>query len=711
MLTNARNSYFILALTLSFSLKAALPELSSIEPLQFDEDSQRLVARGDARLEFDDTRVKADRITYYQDYMLADANGNVTITQDGQRLLAERISFDVSENIFAFDKMRTGKWPYYVSGLSGGGTAEESSIQASRLYYGNPGPFSLNVQAREAKYTNDYSGQSISVDGATLRLGNMPFFYLPSYRHRLGENIGMVDFNVGSDSKLGQHLQTTTLFSLNSWLRTGANIDYYSERGILAGPTSQYVYHSPTQSIRGALTTGYIRDKGDISDLKLDSLNRPIEQNRGFAEWRHKHKHGERFTTTASLSYWEDSEVTRDFRDDIFNENQRPDTFFEAAYAGDNFFLSVFSRFRPNDFQLIQERLPEVRFDLLPTEFSNTNIYHRASASYVQLREKFDGNIPVLNFEKETERVDLTYRVERLFKLKDWLTLTPIAGARISNYSDREVKSLAIKKKYSREIFELGFDLEARAYASYPTINETWKVDGLRHIVRPVVRYRHFSDPDAFNEIAAIDRQVFDLNRPLLDLSDLRNVDEISNTHLVRLGVETLFQTRANDYGSRNLAALNLYQDILFKKNISYDKSTQETFNATWVELVLSPAPWLKFDLASRFHTERIALQELRTRTALKSGGIWELGLSTDLLNERINQYRLDFVYRINERHDLLADINFDAEKGDLIRARLGVRTRIGSTWELLYALTFRENALRESDLSFDIQMHLTNNN
>ncbi|MEC9228557.1 MAG: hypothetical protein VYA21_06970, partial [Verrucomicrobiota bacterium] len=439
MLTNARNSYFILALTLSFSLKAALPELSSIEPLQFDEDSQRLVARGDARLEFDDTRVKADRITYYQDYMLADANGNVTITQDGQRLLAERISFDVSGNIFAFDKMRTGKWPYYVSGLSGGGTAEESSVQESRLYYGNPGPFSLNVQAREAKYTNDYSGQSISLDGATLRLGNMPFFYLPSYRHRLGENIGMVDFNVGSDSKLGQHLQTTTLFSLNSWLRIGANIDYYSERGILTGPTSQYVYHSPTQSIRGALTSGYINDKGDLSDLKLDSLNRPIEHNRAFAEWRHKHNHGERFATTASLSYWEDSEVTRDFRDDIFNENQRPDTFFEAAYAGDNFFLSVFSRFRPNDFQLIQERLPEVRLDLLPAEFSDTNIYHQASASYVQLREKFDGNIPALNFEKETERVDLTYRVERLFKLKDWLTLTPIAGARISNYNDREV--------------------------------------------------------------------------------------------------------------------------------------------------------------------------------------------------------------------------------------------------------------------------------
>ena len=106
-----------------------------------------------------------------------------------------------------------------------------------------------------------------------------------------------------------------------------------------------------------------------------------------------------------------------------------------------------------------------------------------------------------------------------------------------------------------------------------------------------------------------------------------------------------------------------------------------------------------------------MALQELRTRTALKSGGVWELGLSTDLLNEHINQYRLDFIYRINERHDFLTDLNFDAEKGDIIRARLGVRTRVGSTWELLYALTFRENARRESDFSFDIQMHLADNN
>ena len=225
--------------------------------------------------------------------------------------------------------------------------------------------------------------------------------------------------------------------------------------------------------------------------------------------------------------------------------------------------------------------------------------------------------------------------------------------------------------------------------------------------MRPALRYRYYSDPNDVNEIAAIDRQVFDLKRPLLDLSDLRNVDQIAKTHLIRLGVENLFQTRSKDYGSRTLAALNFYQDIIFEKNLRYDGDEEDSFNATWTELVLNPAPWLKFDLASRFRTESFTLEELRTGTRIKSGEIWQLGLSTYLLNKRIDQYRLDHIYLINERLSLLTDVNFDANSSKLTRVRLGLRTRIGSTWELVYAITLREDARRESDVSFEIQLHL----
>ncbi len=685
----------------------AMPELSSIEPLEFDESAQRLVARGDARLEFEQTRVRADRITYYQEYSLADALGNVEITREGSRLIADRLSYDAENSIFSVDILRTGQWPLYISGVSAGGTAEDTTVHGATLYYGNPSKFGLSVSSDEVKYIKGES-EYVQMDGATFRIGSVPFFYLPTYTHyTAGGSPYYVDANGGLDGKLGAYLQTTTLLPITPWLRAGLNLDYYTKRGPLAGPAAQYVYDSANQSIIGALSTGAIHDHGNRGE---DTFEDPIDSDRGFADWRHQHHIGERFTATASATYWSDSEVARDFREDVFSDNQRPDTFAEGIYAGDNFFVSAFGRFRPNGFQLVQERLPELRFDLLPVPIFNTGAYQRFSASYVRLRENFGKNELDITEETKADRFDLTYRIERPISLSDWLTLTPLAGARITQYQNQEIDATQfypVENEFTREIYELGFDLEARAYTSYPTVNDTWDVDGLRHLVRPVVRYRYFSDPDALNKIAAIDRQVFDLERPLLDLSDLRNTDAIDQTHLVRLGVENLYQTRAAGYGSRTLAALNFYQDVLFEKGTRYDGEKENTFNATWVELALTPAPWLKFDLASRFDSESLSLEELRTRTTIKSGEIWQLGLSTDLLNSQIAQYRIDFIYRFNERYAFLSDCRFDAETGDVTRASIGLRTRLGSTWEVIYAITFREDARRESDYEFNVSLKL----
>ena len=715
--------YSLLLLISKFSLplSAALPELSSIEPLEFDEAAQRLIARGDARLDFQGTRLNADRITYYQEYSLADALGNVAISRDGYRLIADKLSYDTQESVFAVDILRTGQWPIYIAGVSAGGTIESTTLQGATIYYGNPGRFTPNVSADRIDFTSEQGGK-LKMGATTFRIGNLPIAKLPGYTHYIDQTPLLLEVNAGSDSELGTYLQTTTLFPVNSWLRAGANLDLYSKRGVLAGPTAQYSYNSESQTITGALSTGYIDDQGDPEP---GLYNQAIDSERGFVEWRHQHHIGERINITASASYWSDSEVTRDFRDDYFSDNQQPDSFVEAVYAGDNYFLSAFGRFRPNDFQLVQERLPEVRFDLLPVPVFNTGAYQRFSASYAHLEEDFGQVIPEIDQDSQSDRFDFTYRIERPILLTDWLTLTPLAGARVTHYENQEIDPLALGRyndpygtptpselkddQYTREIYEVGFDLEARAYATYATQNKMWEINGLRHLVRPVLRYRYYSDPDAKDEIAVIDRTAFDLNRPMLDLSDLRNVDSISETHLTRLGVENLFQTRAEGYGSRTLAALNFYQDILFEKNTRYDGDKQDTFNATWIELVLSPAPWLKFDLASRFQTQSMSLEELRTRTSIRSGEIWEIGLSTVFLHDKIDQYRIDFIYRINERYSFLADTRYDAETGEFTSTEFGINTRLNNAWEIIYGLTFRQDSSRESDFEFTVRLQLAN--
>ena len=703
-------------------LKAALPELSSIEPIEFDETAQRLIARGDARLDFQDTRLSADRISYYKQFGLAEASGNVAIMKEGYRLIADRLNFEMQENVFSVDSLRTGQWPIYFTSEEAGGTVENSLFENITVYHGEPHFLTPSISSRRMEYF-DKEGGILKLGATTFKIGKVPFLVLPGYEHKIRSGSPFfIDTDFGNRSELGTYFQTTTLFSVRSWLRLGANLDVYTKRGVLAGPTAQYLYSTKTQTISGALSTGYISDQDDSPN---DVNNEPIDPERGFVKWRHQHHIGERININAVADYWSDSEVIRDFRQDYYRRNQQPDTFVEGVYAGNNYLFSAFGRFRPNEFQLIQERLPEVRFDMLPVPVFKTGAYQRFSTSYAHLREDFDPVVPSIEKESSSDRFDLTYRLERPTPLADWLSFTPLVGARFTHYENQEFDPTAfsifnvgsgitpspadsIASSYTRDLYEFGFDLEAQAYATYTTVNRTWDVNGLRHLLKPVLRYRYISDPGSENEIAPIDRTAFNLNRPLLNLSDLRNVDTIPKTHLARLGVENLFQTKAKSYGSRTLAALNFYQDILLERGTRYDGDEEKAFHATWVELFLNPAPWLKFDLASRFKTDTAMLEELRSRASIISGEIWEIGLSTDFLRDQIDQFRIDFMRRVNERISFIADARYDLETNQFTRTEFALATKLKNTWTIIYAVVFRQDAVREDDVQFSVRLNLS---
>ena len=171
--------------------------------------------------------------------------------------------------------------------------------------------------------------------------------------------------------------------------------------------------------------------------------------------------------------------------------------------------------------------------------------------------------------------------------------------------------------------------------------------------------------------------------------------------------MENLFQTRANNYGSRTLAALNFYQDILFERGTRYDGDPGRSISCDVVELVLNPAPWLKFDVASRFKTDSAALEELRSRVLIRSGEIWQIGLSSDFLRDRIDQFRIDFMYRVNERITLLTDARYDLETDQFTRTEFALQTKLNNTWTLIYAIIFRQDAVREDDIAFSLRLNL----
>ena len=700
---------FFLIFALPAALMASLPELSSIDPIEYDEAAQRLVARGDARLNLEATEIRADQITYYQEYGLADAFGDAAILREGYRMIGDRISFDANDRVFTVQDPRTGAWPLYAKGQEAGGTMEDMSLENARIYYTEPGLFTPNIKARSVRFQEHGARKSLEIKGATFQIGKFPFFYLPTFTYYVTEAPFYLDVDAGRNGNLGTYLQTTTLIPLTPGLRLGANIDYYGKRGALIGPATQYVYDKGTQRMVGAFSSGLIEDKGKTG---RDINGNLIDPSRSFIEWRHQHHIGERVSLQANLSYRSDSEVMRDFREDIFNDDQRPDSFAEAVYTGDNFLLSAFTRFNPADYARIQERLPEFRFDYLPSPIGKLGVYQQAAVSYARIRDDLNA---VPSFDGTTfrgyDRFDLSYQLLRPVQLKNWLTFTPVAAARYSHYMNQEVEPTpapAPENSTSLSRFAIGFDLAAQAQATYATRNSIWNVEGLRHTLRPSLKYRYFSKPDDQDNAVPIERRASDLKRPILDLSELRDLDDLAETHLVRLGLENSFQTRAKQYGSRTLAALNFYQDILLEREqVKYDNTQPDTLHATWVELILKPAPWLKFDLAARIATRDMSLEELRSRTTLMSGDAWRLSLSTDLLLDRVNQYRLYYLHRLSENQSFLANTRFNADTNTFDYTRIGLLTDLGSAWEILYSITLRRDPIRESEIEFSVGLNL----
>ncbi len=719
MLINARSFFILTLLFVQLTLCATLPELSSIDPIEYDEKAQRLIAKNDAQLQLDQISVKADRITYYREYSLADATGNVVINAQGIRLLAERLSYDGENKEFAMDNVRTGYWPYHLSAKSAGGTNNYTSFSETTLYYGTPGRMTPNIKANSVNF-NSVNSSTITFEKATVRLGRIPIFYIPSYTHYFNEAPLHLDATTGSDSQLGVYLQTTSLGQINPSLRAGINLDLYTKRGFLIGPAAQYSHSSKSHSLVGAFSSGIIRDSADSF---IDNNGEGTSSTRGFAEWRHRHQIGKRFELGTSLSYWSDSEVTQDFRKPYFNKNRRPDNFTEASYLGDNYLVSAFGRFASGNFHLTQQRIPEVRLDVFPIPLWTTGTYHYGSASYSLLREDFiepfvNGINPILIDAEYTQyqRLEMIYSIQRPLRLKDWVTLTPLASTRLTHYQNQKMDTTAADEfglspnnKTSRQIHSFGFDLEARAHANYPTINKVWGINGLRHTLRPIVKYRYYLKDNKNNQIAAIERRAFNLSRPIIDLNDMRYSDTLNPTQLLRIGVENLYQTRSEGYGSRNLASLNVYQDVLLDTDNyeRYDNQPSESLHASWVELMLRPAPWLRFDMSARFKTKDLTIEQLMTRSTLINGETWQIGLSTDMLRKHINQYRIDFICKLSERYALFTDVRFDGQTNEFTHTRIGINTKIGNLWQLIYALTFRNNTSRESDFSFTVNLRL----
>lgn len=677
---------WVLLTSISFSKQ---PQLSSDNPIEFDGATKIMVARGEATFIHENLTVIADEISYDQSKRIAEARGNVRVTYGNIRHVSEELLYDVLEKRLKSGPFRMGSPPYYAVGEELDGTANEVNLLNTKVYFQEPSQLALNLEAKNVRF---YPDKRIEADNPTFSLGDNPIFSLPSFSQEQGQKYIQLKGRLGYQGHLGAYIKNNPLIPVSKNLSVGVGFDAYTERGVLLGPAYAWQINPLKNGGISRLQSGYIDDSGDP---EVDSQGNIIDTDRYFIDFQHLQPIGNRFQIAANISAWSDSEVMRDFRPEEFHENQQPDSFVEAVYKGEKFFVSSFARVRPNDFQLQHERLPEIRLDVMPTSLLNTGFFHSFNASAVRLEENSIIGNPAL----ESDRYDAFYSLYRPMRINQWLNIMPIGGARFTHYNT----TIDSNDSYSRVIGEIGLDAEISSYATWDFQNSLWGIDGLRHILKPVLQYRYLPGGDSGkNKIISIDREYRGTSLPSIDLGNTRHLDEMTDLNVLRIGLENLLQTRHHGYGSLDLISLNIYQDILFSTDSGADEWT-----GLYTQLQVNPVHWLKIDIYNRVSPEDFTVQDWRNRVTIHDSNFWSVSFFSDHLQNEVNQYGFEYYQRLHRNLGFRARMLFDTRRNDLTEQRYTLHHRLGNAWEVEYQLAFYAGNFREDNTSFKVRFNL----
>ncbi len=665
------------------------------------------VFTGSARLTYDNLLLLADEIHYNPKTQVAHAIGNVSMTRGTQRMLADEMTYDLTNKTYTVKNVRAGTPPYYISGSAVEGSQESVIIHDAILTFSEPSILTPTLTAGSLTYV---PGKSVQTSNAQVGVGPFRPIPIPSYKQSVKDPIfSYMTASAGFSSKMGAYVEVGLLAPITPSVKAGGDLGVYTNRGVLIGPGMEYNFSNDNQTAHGKLTTGYINDQGDRG---TDVLKNPIPADRDFVSWEHYQTIGEHLSLLGEVNYWSDSYVVRDFRPDEYRNVQNPDNFFEGTYTQDSYVISAFTRFQPNNWEAVQQRLPEVRFDGLPIELG-AGVYHRFNASFAVLRDDEPTNAIVAGPTMTSDRLDAYYSLTRPFTPREWLSIKPVVGARFTYYDQAQ----AGRDNYSRMLGEIGFDSELHENATYDYKNERWGIDGLRHEVTPYVSYRYIPEADKGQPyIPPIDRDTFTTSLQPLGLGDRRDIDTLQNTNILRLGLDNALQTRDPHYGSRNLVDLNMATDW------SLDPQGAARFSAIQTQLLVKPANWIQFDAYQNVSPGDMTLRELNMGVTFKDAKVWSLRLGSDYLKQgtylpyagalpqsidSIQQYTAELHYFLNEVYEAISLLAYDADKGQFTRQDYGIRQNIRNIWFISYLLAFSEGDTRESSVGFSVKIEL----
>jgi hypothetical protein len=636
------------------------------------------------KIDANDLHIEADSVTFKNP--IAHASGNIHLTGRNFYVRCEDLEYNVQSKDIAARGIDMGVDRAYVSAKRANFSGDQIEIEEACVGV-NLDFVGMVPNLKTKKIIYNYAKNRGIAQHTWFHMGKIPLMGLPYIP--ISDWVHFVDmrFGAGHASQLGGYFQSEILYNVYKDLYFGLLLDCYAKRGFLLGPVLKVDCEGEAITSHLKLRTGYIADRGERGE---DMDKTPIGKKRWFIDGKQNHHFGQSIDVLSDFLWASDGRMGDDFHLDLAKDSDIRDSFGEFDYRGGEDLLTVFTRVKTSGYQDFTQQIPSIRFERFPQEIFDAGFYYFGYVDFTRQKSRRKNLAIPEEWESiEASRIDSYLGINRPMELGDGIKITPLAGGKWTRYGGA----------YDRFLGELGLDFNASFYAIYSKPISWLGAKEWKHVLRPIVKYRHVSSGGKGAK-EPIDWKRSNDFLPCIDLAEMRNIDDLQRRSVLRLGLENNFFARNEKNKIRQIASLDFYQDLRLKRrydNVNGQQRREEYRSDFYVFSELNFRRWLSLCLYSRLDGKHFSPQEINAEINFISGDLWELGFRVKFVKHRIDQFGINCRFQLNEvsRFDFETKIN--GRNGKFLTAEIGYLTRWCNIWDVKFFCKIKNHSGRDS--------------
>jgi len=250
------STYVVLGTSSELGTARDTPITISADYIEYSTEENRVIARGNIKIEDKDVTVECDEATFDMEEEKVEAKGGVILKDNEITIHGSRIVYDSRTGRGVIDNASSFIEPWYVSG------PEVERVSDKEIVVNNGYITSCELSSPhyrlKAKKIRVLLGERISASNVVMYLGKIPIFYFPFYWRSLREKRFSWGLKLGSNSEEGFFAKTNLGYVFSSRANGTLLLDYMTRKGVGFG--GRYNYNLENKA-KGFLYGYYIKEK------------------------------------------------------------------------------------------------------------------------------------------------------------------------------------------------------------------------------------------------------------------------------------------------------------------------------------------------------------------------------------------------------------------------------------------------------------------